>query len=54
MDPAVLEPSRVVEGERDGLPVVMPVEAGEHPELDQELEAVADAEDQFSRRDEPE
>ena len=53
IDPAVLEPPRVVEGQRHGLPVVEAVQAGEHPELDEELEAVADAEDQLSRGDEP-
>ena len=53
MDPAVLEPSRVIEGERDGLTVEMAVEAGEHPQFDKELETVADAEDQFSLSDEP-
>lgn len=53
INPAVLEPPRVVEDQRNGLPVIRAVQAGEHPQLDEKLEAVADAEDQLSRRDEP-
>ena len=52
IDPAVLEAARIVEGQGDGLPVVMAVEARQHPELDEELKAVADAEDQFPLADE--
>ncbi len=53
MDPAVLKLSRIIIGESDNLPVVMPVEAGEHSQLDEELKAIADAKNQFSRPDKP-
>jgi len=52
VDPAVLESSRVIEGECRGLFVINPVQAGEHPQLDEKLESVADTEDQFSGGDE--
>ncbi len=54
VDPPVLEPPRIVEGQGRFLAGVVSIEPGKKPELDHELKAVANTENELPRPDKPE